>query len=52
MEKNKTNEEKIKEIKAWAESSHAYLSNREGFARGYREGIAVAKEIVFNILQE
>lgn len=40
----------IKEISEWANASHAYLCNREGYPRGYRDGISQAKTIVLSIL--
>jgi len=42
----------LKRIREWAESSSAYLSNREGYPRGYREGIMKAKSIVLELLDE
>lgn len=45
-----TPQEIIKEIKEWANTSHAYLCNREGYPRGYRDGISQAKSIVLEIL--
>lgn len=47
-----TQEEAIKEISEWANASHAYLSNREGYPRGYKEGITQAKSIVLGILSQ
>ena len=47
-----TQEEAIKKISEWANASHAYLSNREGYAQGYREGILQAKIIVLGILSQ
>ena len=49
--------EKIhQEIKKWAESSHAYLSSRtpfaRGYAKGYLDGITHAKEIILDILNK
>ena len=40
----------VKEIAIYAESSHAYLSESTEYARGYKEGIAMAKEILESIL--
>lgn len=45
-------EEVIKEIHEWANASHAYLCNREGYARGYKDGISQAKIIVLEILSQ
>lgn len=42
----------IKEISEWANASHAYLCNREGYPRGYRDGISQAKTIVLEILSK
>lgn len=42
----------IKEISEWANASHAYLCNREGYPRGYRDGISQAKTIVLGILSQ
>lgn len=42
----------IKEISEWANASHAYLCNQEGYPRGYREGISQAKTIVLEILSK
>lgn len=47
-----TPEEAIKELSDWANASHAYLCNREGYPRGYRDGIAQAKIIVLEILSQ
>lgn len=47
-----TPEEAIKKINDWANASHAYLSNREGYPRGYRDGISQAKIIVLEILSQ
>lgn len=47
-----TLEEAIKEISEWANASHAYLCNREGYPRGYRDGISQAKTIVLGILSK
>jgi hypothetical protein len=42
----------IKELSEWANASHAYLCNREGYPRGYRDGISQAKTIVLDILSK
>lgn len=42
----------IKEISEWANASHAYLCNREGYPKGYRDGISQAKIIVLDILSK
>lgn len=47
-----TQEEAIKEISEWANASHAYLCNREGYPRGYKAGISQAKIIVLDILSK
>ena len=47
-----TTEEAIKEISEWANASHAYLCNREGYPRGYKDGISQAKNIVLAILSQ
>lgn len=49
---NMTQEEAIKKISEWANASHAYLCNREGYPRGYRDGISQAKTIVLGILSK
>ena len=40
----------LEEIRRWANGSHAYLSQAPGYARGYKDGIGQAKEIVCGIL--
>lgn len=47
-----TPEEAIKEISKWANGSHAYLCNREGYPRGYKDGISQAKIIVLECLSK
>lgn len=47
-----TPEEIINEISKWANASHAYLSNREGYPQGYKNGISQAKIIVLEILSK
>lgn len=47
-----TQEEAIKEISNWANASHAYLCNREGYPRGYKDGISQAKIIVLECLSK
>lgn len=47
-----TPEEAIQEISEWANASHAYLCNREGYPRGYKDGISQAKIIVLDILSK
>lgn len=42
----------INEISEWANASHAYLCNREGYPRGYRDGISQAKTIILEILSK
>lgn len=41
----------LDEIRQWANGSHAHLSQASGYARGYKDGIGQAKEIVCNILE-
>lgn len=40
----------LEEISRWANGSHAHLSQAPGYARGYKDGIGLAKEIVCGIL--
>lgn len=40
----------LEEIRKWANGSHAHLSQAPGYARGYKEGIGQAKEIICSIL--
>lgn len=40
----------LEEIRRWTNGSHAYLSQAPGYARGYKDGIGQAKEIVCGIL--
>lgn len=40
----------LEEIRQWANGSHAHLSQATGYARGYKDGIGQAKEIVCGIL--
>ena len=47
-----TQEEAINKISEWANASHAYLCNREGYSRGYKDGISQAKIIVLDILSQ
>lgn len=42
----------IKTLVEWVNSSHSFLSNAEGYSRGYRDGLERAKEIVESILNE
>lgn len=42
----------INEISEWANASHAYLCNHEGYPRGYRDGISQAKTIILEILSK
>ena len=57
--KEKTNKEIItdmneleilKQIKDWLDSSHAYLSEITPYARGFKDGITRAKEIISDII--
>jgi len=47
-----TAEEALKEIMEWADSSHAFLSTRTDYGRGYKDGITRAKEIILEIMGE
>lgn len=40
----------LAEIREWADDIPYYLSNREGYARGYREGFIRAHKIVMSII--
>lgn len=40
----------LEEIRQWANGSHAHLSQAPGYARGYKDGIGQAKEIICDIL--
>lgn len=40
----------LEEIRQWANGSHAHLSQAPGYARGYKDGIGQAKEIVSGII--
>jgi len=40
----------LTKIKEWAESSHAYLATSNDYARGYKNGISTAKEIILEII--
>lgn len=44
--------EMLKRIEEWAMSGHAYLSTASDYARGYKDGITRAKEIVLEIMTE
>lgn len=47
----KTPEEKIlKQLQEWLNSSTAYLSTRSDYAKGYKDGIEQAKQIVNDII--
>lgn len=46
-----TAEEILQKIKNWAEGSHAYLSNSTDYARGYKDGISRAKDIILDIIE-
>lgn len=43
--------EALKALLNWVGASHAYLSTRTDYARGYREGIEQAKNIVKDIIE-
>lgn len=47
-----TNEEILKQISEWANSSHSYLSERTDYARGYKNGYTQAKEEVQGFLSK
>ena len=40
----------MKYIEGWASDSHAYLSESTEYARGYKNGITTAKDIVKQII--
>lgn len=40
----------LTQIIEWANSSHAYLSVRTPYAKGYKDGISQAKEIILEII--
>lgn len=40
----------LTKILKWANDSHAYLSNRTEYAKGYKDGISRAKEIILEII--
>ena len=44
--------EAIKAIQEWLHNSVGYLSNREGYPRGFKDGIIRAKEIVAEIIRQ
>lgn len=44
--------EMLRRIEEWATRSSSYLSTRTEYARGYRDGIERAKEIVLEIMNE
>lgn len=52
MMKERNTEQTIQAIQTWLHNSIAYLSNREGYPRGYRNGLFQAKEIIADILRE
>lgn len=41
----------LEEIRKWVNESHAHLSQAPGYARGYKDGIGQAKEIISYILE-
>ena len=49
MEKEK---DILKQIEDYAKSSSAFLSTRTEYAKGYRDGIVRAKEIILEILNQ
>lgn len=44
--------EMLRRIEEWATHPSSYLSTRTDYARGYRDGIERAKEIVLEIMTE
>ena len=40
----------LAKIREWAENIPCYLSNREGYARGYREGMIRAHKLVMSMI--
>jgi len=44
--------EKLRRIQEWVNSSHSWLSDRSEYMRGYKAGIAMAKDIVMTTLRE
>jgi len=46
-----TAEEVLQEIMEWVESSHAFLSTRTDYGRGYKDGITRAKEIIEELME-
>lgn len=40
----------LTQIIEWANSIHAYLSNRTEYAKGFKDGISRAKEIILEII--
>ena len=40
----------LAKIREWAEHIPYYLSNREGYARGYREGMIRAHKLVMSMI--
>jgi len=45
-------QEIIKAVKNYADTSAAYLSTNTEYARGYKDGISKAKEIIRNIIKD
>lgn len=42
----------VEAIQKWLHTNVAYLSNREGYPRGFKAGILRAKEIIAEILRQ
>ena len=42
----------LQELMDYACSSSAYLSERTDYARGYKEGIGIVKQIISDIIEE
>ena len=40
----------LTQIIEWAEDSHAYLSESTDYARGYKDGITRAKQLIMEIV--
>lgn len=47
-----TDDNKIIKLREWVTSSHSYLSERSEYAKGYKQGMTVAKNIVIDILDD
>ena len=47
---NMNDKDILTQVIEWANSSHAYLSARTPYAKGYKDGISQAKEIILEII--